>query len=290
MIKYIITLTILFLLLGCAGIKGGPDDISNTQEDIEKLHPLFSTDAIINYYNKDSKYITIRKSMRNKIIETRMLAIDISFSKYLDDLQKQLRRDPFFLDIISIGLTGTAALITPGTTTAVLAGVDTALKGARQSYSNEVLIDKTLPILISQMTSERNRIRASINNNLKQSDSDYPLALGLSQLDAYYRAGTVLGAIENVRDITASDARESNKVLFDSTEYQKNEYSNKIKNIISNENDTILKNKYNDFIINYSSTFGIQKTDIINSNKKDHIEHQKAVLIELLKIKATHER
>ncbi|MDJ0932061.1 hypothetical protein [Breoghania sp.] len=75
--------------------------------------------------------------------------------------------------------------------------MDTALKGGEKAYRKDVLIEKTLDILTTQMRAERKKIAAQIWQGLSKPDAAYLLSLALSQLNDYAYAGTLPGRAED---------------------------------------------------------------------------------------------
>src|SRR5262249_24753628 len=49
---------------------------------------------------------------------------------------------------------------------------------------------------------------------LQQPVEDYPLALGLNDLDAYYNAGTVLGALIGITEVVGAEAQRAEEKLL----------------------------------------------------------------------------
>jgi len=145
-------------------------------------------------------------------VSTRLYAIDIRFSEYSQSLAKELRGGSFGMDSISILLTGMATIIAPGTATTILAGADTALKGGRESFNKEILIDQTLPVLLTQMKANRKKIATQIWSSLSNhSDEGYSLPLALSQLEDYYDAGTISGALSSIGESASISSAKASK-------------------------------------------------------------------------------
>lgn len=193
----------LVALSGCSSIAGGPEPVITANEEVSTLKPLFdSTNVSAYFYQRDQKE---RRVLRDQIISARLYAADVRFSEYTQSLTQELRSGAFGADLTSILLSGIASVSDPGQKTKIMAGLDTALKGGRQAFTKEILIDRTLPILITQMRSDRKVIATEIWNNLnKFDDRAYPLPLALSHLNEYYHAGTVVGALTSIGDNIAS--------------------------------------------------------------------------------------
>ncbi|RMF36055.1 MAG: hypothetical protein D6754_12110 [Alphaproteobacteria bacterium] len=186
----------------------------NAETEVSKLEQFYRTDSIIDYYQAT----TDRTGKRNRIIAARMQAIDLRFSEYLLILATELRTAGYGVDLASIALTGTASVITPVKTIQILTAIDTALKGARTGFQKDMLAEQTLPILLNSMVANRKRIATQIWNGLSKSDDEYPLALALSQVAEYERAGSIAGAMlkaqeDSATEVKAADQAFQNRVL-----------------------------------------------------------------------------
>lgn len=184
------------------------------EAEISALRPYFNSNEIITYFSKPAGSGQ-RLELRNQIVSTRMYAIDLRYKDFERRLDKELRGGGFATNIISIALTGTAALFGGAETKAILAGVDTALKGGKKAYQDDVLIEQTLTILTTQMRARRKRVAAKIWQGLTQSDSQYPLPLALSQIGDYEYAGTLRGALKATTE-EASQQLDQAQRYFDS--------------------------------------------------------------------------
>lgn len=197
---------LLLALVGCAGFEGAPKPLVNPEDEISALQPYFKADQVYAYYAA-TPGTKQRLNLRNQIVTTRMQGIDLRYLAFERQLDKELRAGDFATDIISIGLTGSAALFGGTQTKAVLAGIDTALKGGKKAYQDDVLIKQTLTILTTQMNAKRKSVGYKIWLGLGQSDAAYPLSLALNQLQDYYYAGTLQGALNATSGETSQQLR-----------------------------------------------------------------------------------
>ena len=58
------------------------------------------------------------------------------------------------------------------------------------------------------MRAGRARVGVRLRSGLRQSINDYPLAVALSDLNDYYDAGTILGALAGITELVGTQARE----------------------------------------------------------------------------------
>jgi len=148
----------------------------------------------------------IARRSRNELVLARMYTVDLRYREFEKDLSQEARKSNFALKLVSLGLTGAASLISVSTTQAILAGVDTGLKGAGEAFSKDVLVERTVQVLTNQMRAERSRLRAEILRNLRKPIGDYPLFLALGQVEDYYAAGTLYGAIAALSEAVGKEA------------------------------------------------------------------------------------
>jgi F0F1-type ATP synthase membrane subunit c/vacuolar-type H+-ATPase subunit K len=124
-----------------------------------------------------------------------MYAIDLAYSQYEASLTHERQDVSFIADVTNIGLTGTASLVGVAETKAILAGIAAGLTGVKSSYTNDILFSKTVEVLQTQMRANRAEVATRIIGNLKKPTGVYPIQFALSDLEDYYRAGTLSGAM-----------------------------------------------------------------------------------------------
>lgn len=156
------------------------------------------------------------RTCRNAIVSLRILAIDQSFSEFEADLFRQTREIGFSATVASLGLTGAASLVSGGTAN-ILAAAATALTGTKEAFDKEVLSEQTILAIHTAMRSNRKKILVRIQSGMKQGIADYPLGLALSDLEQYYNAGTVLGALINVTEAAGAEGQAADKKLEELT-------------------------------------------------------------------------
>ena len=77
----------------------------------------------------------------------------------------------------------------------VLSALTAVLTGTRSSVENAFFDSQTTDLLITQMNSARRQASVRILEGLQQGIADYPLTAALVDLNEYYIAGTVHGAL-----------------------------------------------------------------------------------------------
>jgi hypothetical protein len=197
-------LLIGLLVSGCfSSIEGGPPRLFSIAEesDIARVRLAKGEDA---YYVSPAAQ---NKAVRNEIIAQRMRAIDSYYYAFEASLIRERQEVGFISSIISIGLSGAVPLVSPVTTKNILGAASSGLQGATKAYSDEVLFQKTVQVLATQMRAHRDAVASNIITRMKTLDIDqYPLAMALGDVDEYYAAGTIAGALIEIQKTVSAES------------------------------------------------------------------------------------
>jgi hypothetical protein len=142
--------------------------------------------------------------MRNDIVSARMYAVDIAYTQYEAALTRELQLTDFGASVINAGL-GVAGGIAGGETARILQIVGTGVTGVNSAYSAKVLRDQMIQNVQSAMRSARNRRAAKILANLACPAHSYTLAMALSDVESYYRAGLFHSGLIRVTRVVTKD-------------------------------------------------------------------------------------
>ena len=197
-------------LSGCAAFEGYPQRATAPEDDLRLLAPRIGVEAL----NACLDNPTV--ACRNKIIAARMHANDIRFSQFEQELFRQTRGAGFGVTLATLGLTTAAALVS-GSASQVLAGTGAFIIGGREAFQKEVLAERTIIAIHTAMRAKRAKTAFRLRTGLRQSLDEYPLALGLADLDEYYNAGTVLGAMISITETVGVEARKAEENLEELT-------------------------------------------------------------------------
>lgn len=203
-------LAMSILLSGCLpSLDGGPKRMFTVAEETTALKDQVIT--LQSRYYADSGAATV--AARNEIIAERIAAIDANYYVYEAALTREHQEFGFLSSLANIGLTTTATVIPVAQTKTLLTGISTGIQGGSKAYSDEILYQKTVQVLQSQMRANRAGVAAQIITRMKLSLSDYPLAMAMSNLEEYYAAGTLsAGLIQAANTVgREADLQEENK-------------------------------------------------------------------------------
>ncbi len=130
-----------------------------------------------------------KRRLRNEYIAMRMYAIDMHYTEYESALLREVQAADFGTDFTNAGL-NLAGGITGGDTARVLSVVATGMTGINNAYAAKILRAQLIHNLQAAMRIGRNKQAVVILANSQCPVDYYPLGMALSDLEAYYRAGT----------------------------------------------------------------------------------------------------
>ena len=193
-----------FSLGGClSSVDGGPDRLYSVADQESALRQQLPIPDLRQQYDSQT---------RNDYITARMFAIDLAYNEYFSSLTKERQLGTLGADLTVIGL-GAATSVIPGASTkAVLGAATAAIAGSKSAVDKDIFIQQTVQILQNQMEVSRDLVRQRIIANLRVSTTVYSLAQGLSDLEDYYRAGTLAGALEAV-SASVGDTAQQHKAV-----------------------------------------------------------------------------
>jgi len=213
--KYIIALLVL-LTSGCghfAATRGFPVPSLDVETRLAQMD-IYRGDTLIKQYNDpvNANNLTERQRIRNDLINGRIALIDIHFNDFLQSLHEEGVGLNVFSDAIAIGL-GAAGALASGGTSQILSGATAAVIGTKESVDKNAFFDQTMPALMTKMIAQRKTVLVGLRKGLLKNDADYPLAQGLADLEGYYYAGTIPGAITGVVQSAGDEATKADVQL-----------------------------------------------------------------------------
>ncbi len=206
--RLLIPALVMIALAGCAAFQAYPERATDPETDLMTLEPQIGGEAIAACLDNPTS------ACRNKIIAARMYATDVRFSEFEETLFRQTREAGFGATLATLGLTSTAAFVSGGASQ-VLAGLAAIVVGGREAYQREVLAERTVIAIHTAMRARRAQAALRLRAGLRQSIDDYPVAVALADLNEYYNAGTVLGALIGITETVGAEARQAEERLLE---------------------------------------------------------------------------
>lgn len=199
----------LFVILCASGCKtyryaGAPSPSFDVDEDIKQLSDQFKPAVVVsNFYALGGAATT---SDRNKVISGRLVMINLEYLKWLRTVtaDKQLLDTASDVLILSLNLAATA---TEGAAVkTVLSAISAGIVGSKTAVDKHYYYEKTLPALVTAMNAQRKTVLTNILSGMTQPLGAYMFEQALTDLQAYYQAGTFMGAVSAVQaDATAKE-------------------------------------------------------------------------------------
>ena len=185
------------LMAACASIDGYPKRIGDEDQYVTEVNSFVSPDAILQYnqaiaQNATPAQLTVA---RNNIVTARIYAIDVNYHKFIRDLTAQQNVSAVGADWIVLGLAGAGATVGSAATKSTLAAISGGVTGARAAVTKDVFYSNSLPTVITQMEAQRKTVLAQIYGGLQKNVTNYTIYQALADLDNYYNAGTLNGAL-----------------------------------------------------------------------------------------------
>ncbi len=189
---------------GCAGLSAAPrSPISNQEKAIQGLETVYAPTDVVRCIRTR---LVDQTPCRDEIAQALLVAIDLRYADFELGFFDATRYGGFSATVTTLGLTG-AASVSGGEAARILSAIAAGVTGAREAFNREVLVDRTAVALQTAMRAQRNTVLAQVRDGLRQPATVYPLGAALSDLYAYFRAGTVVGALTGVNEAVATEAR-----------------------------------------------------------------------------------
>lgn len=181
----------LLISTGCASTKGFPKRGESVETILTALNANYSTAQIFTDYTAAAD----QKTYRNQAVAARMMAIDIRFAEFQEKMFSQRSYLTVGGDTAKsvIGVAGT--LTSAGQTSQILSGLASAFDVGSASVDNNIYQNQTQIAVMSMMLAERTKVKARIETRARTSIEDYSMASALSDLEGYYMAGSIPGAL-----------------------------------------------------------------------------------------------
>lgn len=140
-----------------------------------------------------------RTDLRNKVVYSTAREIDRAYYDFKNAFFGDRATMETLLDIAQIGLSSAGTLAGGEMVKAILAATATGITGSRLSYNKNFFKEKTPDLLLSRMDALRAEQWSQMNLKLTSSvDDGYSLYEAERDMSAYYQAGTLEAAFQNI--------------------------------------------------------------------------------------------
>lgn len=196
----------VLLLASCAAPRS---PFLDTNAALTSLQPVFSGDKVTKCLGTP---VEVQRSCRDEIAQSMLVAIDLRYAEYEIQFFDANRAAGFGSAVTLLGLGAAGSLAGTGTAQ-VISAVSGAVAGTREAFGRDLLAEDTAGALLTAMRTQRNIVGIRIREGLQAPADRYPLGVALSDLFAYYRAGTIPGAIVGVTQAVGTQGQLSQDEL-----------------------------------------------------------------------------
>ena len=196
---------LLVLLSGCAGFRAFPEAPFESTGQLESTRFAFLSDTYENYYTATGAE---KVNLRNEIVNAQIRAYDIRFQEYEQSLFDLGIGLDVGTDWASLALSGLTATVGNASTKAALGAANSGLVGAKGALDKHLFMEKTLPVIITEMANQRSAILLQIRAGLNEVDvRKYPLDHALGDIQRYARAGSIAAALTGIAANSGSELK-----------------------------------------------------------------------------------
>lgn len=221
--RYAAVLPMAFALSGCWGITKVPVRKVDEQA-IEKLENFYQEgiktrgslkgmiDAACASDSRAINPASCHTVNRNEVVGDQIRLLNFHYNNYEGNILAGRAQTDFGVESLNFVFSSLAALFSPVLTKTVLSASAAFLSAGQTSNIKNLYGDSSQFALIARMRADRAAILTTIQEGLTRSYQDYPINQAETDLDSYYRAGTIAGAVQNLAGKAAKETQESDEV------------------------------------------------------------------------------
>ena len=205
----VILLAAALMLAGCAAaLQGYPERVKDIDTELANLQPFMSDDVIKNYKKATGD---AKKLIRDEYVNARITAINLHFGTFEKALFREGVGTGIGTDWIKLALGGAGAVYAGASQ--ALSAATVGIEGAKASFDKQAFFENTITTLFAAMDANRKTVLVKIRQGLGQPVANYPLTQAMADLEDYYNAGTIPGALISINADSGAKAERADKVL-----------------------------------------------------------------------------
>ena len=205
---FLIAAGVSLLASGCASYRAYPKRAASESQELTHLVHYFTDDVMAEHAASPDK-----SAYRTEVVMGRLRAIDLLFLQFEQAINKEKNGTQIATDWAVLGLSGAGATAGGVATKALLAAISGGLTGAKLSVNEALFYKQTMPVLLQAMQASRKAILVDIRKGLKSSLADYHVMQALNDVDRYYEAGTLPGAMISINSQTGEKNEKATQAL-----------------------------------------------------------------------------
>jgi len=199
------------LLGGCSTLRAYPDRSGDVATELKALDEYHAATVLKTYSEKPD---AAKKAYRDEVVTGRIRAIDLHFGEFQQAVFREGVSTNLAADMILLGLGAATATTGGAALKAALGATSAGVAGAKASIDKNVYFEKTMPALLGQMLASRKTALVKIQEGLSKDVNLYPLNQALIDLEDYYNAGTIPGAIVAIVEQAGAAAKTADVLLL----------------------------------------------------------------------------
>jgi len=156
---------------------------------------------------------------RNRILQELIWLVDQNYGKFEDRYYGSEASINVAGDIVNLGLTGVSSVTGTAHLKSVLSAIATGTTGIKTSYQKNFFDQQTRSAVVQKMRSLRATQLAILQDedHMKADLSEYSLESGLSDVDAYFNAGTIIGALQSIAEGAGTEQKAAKDKQLDNS-------------------------------------------------------------------------
>ncbi len=202
---------ILIYMSGCVSMAGYPERSGDVGAQLKQLDLYHDPNVFTKYDNLKNEQE--RRMWRDDVVFGRIRAIKLHFQVFQKTLNAERTNLNISSDFTVIGLNTAGTLIPSAATKTVLATLSGGLIGAKGSIEKNLYYEQTIPVLFSKMESMQKERLVTIQNGLRLDTTEYSLQQALVDVENYYMAGTIPGAIMGIAQTSGAESEKADDDL-----------------------------------------------------------------------------
>jgi len=163
--------------------------------------------GIVARYQESASLEPLDQAGRNRLLDDLTYLIDRNYYAFESDFYVGGATFDTITDLAILSLGAIGALIEPASVKSILAAVSAGLAGARVSIQKNFFQEQTFQALIAKMRAGRLRVLARLRGGQTRLLAEYGISRGLADLEDYYNAGTIAGALRAIVSESGEEAR-----------------------------------------------------------------------------------
>lgn len=195
--QLILALILLAPLSACASFRNvaGPAPAFDVDTDIAAFNAHYaSATSVADYYKTPETRLK-----RDEFVVGRLTLYNLQYVKFIQGFAINRAQAQSAFDITNLTLGVANSLVGGEADHAALTAATSLLTGSRLAIDKNFFAEQTVPALVTQMNASRQAALVPILRGLKEDEKGYPLSEALVDLQKYYEAGTIQGALMDVQ-------------------------------------------------------------------------------------------